>query len=109
MEPEAPEKKENGLSNQVAAKERRKLEALQGNGESAWSGVGMFGMVGWSVVMPALLGTALGIWLDKHHPASFSWTITGLFTGLFTGCLIAWHWVAQEAENNHQNKKAKDE
>ena len=28
----------------------------------------MMGLVGWSVVVPTLLGAALGIWLDHRHP-----------------------------------------
>lgn len=59
-------------------------------------GLGMFGMVGWSVAVPTLLGVALGIWLDKTFPQSFSWTLTGLILGLIAGCVIAWNWVIKE-------------
>jgi ATP synthase protein I len=89
-------KNENDFSRQIAEKENRKLKSLQGKKESPWSGFGMFGMVGWSVAVPALLGTALGIWLDKSYPQSFSWTLTCLVTGLFTGCIIAWNWINKE-------------
>ena len=30
----------------------------------------MMGLIGWSVAVPTLLGAALGIWLDKHHPGA---------------------------------------
>jgi ATP synthase protein I len=56
----------------------------------------MMVMVGWSVSAPTLLGAALGVWLDKHYPASHSWMLTLLITGLTIGCLNAWHWVAKE-------------
>jgi len=87
---------ENGFSQQVVEKENRKLKALQKKKESALMGFGMFGMVGWSVAVPVLLGTALGIWLDKTYPQSFSWTLTCLISGLIIGCIIAWNWINTE-------------
>jgi len=58
----------------------------------------MMGLVGWSVVVPTLLGILLGIWLDKHHANSHSWTLSLLVVGLALGCLHAWHWVAKEEQ-----------
>ena len=97
MEPETT-KERNSFSKEVGEKEKRKLQAEKEKG-SAWFGLGMFGMVGWSVVVPTLLGAALGIKLDKLYHQSFSWTLTFLITGLFIGCLIAWHWIS----NAHQD------
>ena len=94
----------NLFSKQVAIKEKRKLKALHNEKQSVWSGIGMFGMVGWTVAVPTLLGAALGIWLDKKHPESFSWTLTCLIIGLFIGCLIAWQWVTKEHKEMNQNK-----
>src|ERR1035437_5212788 len=80
----------------VDEKEKRKLKWQAEKKRSVWSGLGLFGMVGWSVVVPMLLGAALGIWLDKNHPTSFSWTLTFLIAGLISGCGIAWNWVEKE-------------
>jgi len=79
----------------IDEQEKRKIQAGKEN-KSPWSGLAMFGMVGWSVVVPTLLGAALGIRLDKTFHQSFSWTLTFLIVGLFIGCLIAWHWVSKE-------------
>ena len=87
---------EHRFFQQVAKKENRKLKSQQEKKESALMGFGMFGMIGWSVAVPVLLGTALGIWLDKHHPQSFSWTLTCLISGLMMGCIIAWNWINTE-------------
>ena len=38
-------------------------------------GLGMLGLIGWAVVVPTLLGAALGLWLDAHYPARHSWTL----------------------------------
>ena len=42
----------------------------------------MMGLIGWSVVVPTLLGAALGIWLDERHPGAHSWTLALLVAGL---------------------------
>ncbi|HVC92147.1 MAG TPA: AtpZ/AtpI family protein, partial [Pirellulales bacterium] len=61
--------------------------------KSIWFGLGMSGLIGWSVTVPTLIGTALGIWIDHRYPSRFSWTLMLLFMGLILGCLNAWHWV----------------
>jgi len=53
----------------------------------------MSGLIGWSVTVPTLIGAALGIWVDKHCPSRFSWTLMLLLIGLVIGCFTAWHWV----------------
>ena len=95
----------NIFSKQVGEKAKRKLKSLHNNKQSVWSGIGMFGMVGWSVAVPMLLGAALGVWLDKKHPESFSWTLSFLILGLLAGCLIAWHWVLKEHKEMNQSNE----
>jgi ATP synthase protein I len=56
----------------------------------------MMGLIGWSVTVPTLLGAALGLWLDRHHPGKLNWTLALMMAGLAIGCLNAWHWVAKE-------------
>jgi hypothetical protein len=45
----------------------------------------MMGLIGWSVAIPTLLGAALGVWLDKRHPGSHSWTLMLPVIGLAIG------------------------
>src|SRR5271154_7273385 len=87
---------ETTFSRQVGAQAARKLKAQRGAKRSIWFGLGMSGLVGWSVTVPTLIGVALGIWVDKHYPSPFSWTLMLLLLGLIVGCLNAWHWVASE-------------
>lgn len=101
-------KDETVFSEKIARKEKRKLAARRTSSGTVWAGLGMFGMIGWSVAIPTLLGAALGIWLDKKYPESFSWTLTFLVVGLLTGCIIAWYWVAKEDREIHQNKDEND-
>jgi len=94
-EPIRISKSEPTLAAQIGAKAARKLKARKST-QGVWLGLGMMGLIGWSVVVPTLLGVALGIWLDKHHPGKHAWTLALLVAGLALGCLNAWHWVAKE-------------
>ncbi|MBN1428418.1 MAG: AtpZ/AtpI family protein [Anaerolineae bacterium] len=77
----------------VAEKEARKLRALHNKNRSIWFGLGTFGMVGWSVVVPAMLGLFIGIWIDHTWPGRFSWTLMLFLGGLGLGCYNAWRWL----------------
>ena len=90
------------LPEQVGIKARRKLAARRRGTAGVWSGLGMMGLVGWSVVVPTLAGAALGTWLDTHHPAGHSWTLALLVAGLTLGCFNAWRWVAREDAAIHR-------
>jgi ATP synthase protein I len=82
---------------QIDAKLARKLDARGQPARIVWFGLGMMGLVGWSVTVPTLLGAVLGAWLDRHHPAGHSWTLALLVAGLTLGCWNAWHWVTRES------------
>jgi ATP synthase protein I len=69
----------------------------------------MMGLIGWSVVVPTLLGAALGIWLDKQHSGPHSWTLALLVAGLAIGCFNAWHWVAKEDKAMREEQEGNDE
>jgi len=86
---------------QVAEKSARKIAARRAGSSGVWFGLGMSGLIGWSVAVPSLLGAMLGVWLDKNHHSAHSWTLTLLIVGLTIGCLNAWHWVAQEQRAMH--------
>ncbi|WP_249356576.1 AtpZ/AtpI family protein [Maribacter sp. ACAM166] len=90
----------------VGDKEERKLQA-QRETKSVWSGLGLFGIIGWSIALPTILGAALGIWLDKNYKENFSWTLSLLVAGLMIGCVIAWKWI--QKENMEIHKKNEDE
>jgi ATP synthase protein I len=92
----------------VGAKAARKLKARRQATSGVWFGLGMMGLVGWSVVVPTLVGAALGRWLDTRYPGGHSWTLALLVAGLAIGCMNAWHWVAtedkamrEEEDDNH--------
>ena len=89
-------KDRTAFSREVGAKAARKLKARRNSTPGVWFGLGMMGLVGWSVAVPTLLGAALGIWLDKLHSGRHSWTLALLVAGLVIGCFNAWIWIAKE-------------
>ncbi len=94
--PEDRREREERLTRQVGQRTQRKLRARDQQGRGVWFGLGMYGLVGWSVAMPTILGVALGMWLDRRAPARFSWTLLLLFIGLGIGCWTAWYWISRE-------------
>lgn len=101
--------KSKKFSRHIGEMEKRKLESRQEKKRSEWQGFGLFGTVGWSVVVPTLLGTALGKWLDLNYPESFSWTLSLLIVGLLIGCVIAAFWIRKEHRDMHRDKENEDE
>ncbi len=81
------------FTRQVVRKEARRIKGINDPDQTVWFGLGMFGVVGWSVAIPTLIGTALGIWIDHTWPSQFSWTLMLLIGGVMVGCLNAWYWV----------------
>lgn len=90
------------LSERVGGKEERKLRARKEGDRSVWFGLGMFGMVGWAVAVPAVLGVALGLWLDSRLTGGRSWTLVMLAAGVVVGCFNAWYWIRRESGRNRE-------
>ncbi|MCK9196030.1 MAG: AtpZ/AtpI family protein [Syntrophales bacterium] len=86
------------FTKKVSAKEARKIKGKFQKDEGIWFGLGVVGIVGWSVVIPTLIGTAIGLWIDGAWPSRFSWTLMLLILGVALGCLNAWYWVNKARE-----------
>lgn len=84
------------LGDELGRKAARKLKARREGDRGIWFGLGMMGLVGWSVAVPTVLGIAVGVWLDHRTGGTISWTLTGLLVGVAAGCLNAWYWVQRE-------------
>ncbi|MCT2401993.1 MULTISPECIES: AtpZ/AtpI family protein [Novosphingobium] len=98
-------KPRQSLSRQVGLKAARKLKARRNPGQGVWFGLGMMGLIGWSVAIPTLLGAALGFWLDQRYPGRHPWTLALLVAGLAIGCLNAWHWMAREQKEMQSERE----
>jgi ATP synthase protein I len=96
------------LGGRIARQARRKLRARRHRHRSTWFGLGMYGLVGWSVVIPTLLGVTAGVWIDNRWPSRFSWTLMLLIGGLLIGCWNAWYWISieQQAIQDERDEEA---
>lgn len=92
----------------VKSKVQRKLAAQRQHTPGVWFGLGMMGLIGWSVAVPTLLGAALGLWLDLHYPRAYSWTLALLVAGLTIGCWNAWHWISKEEKEMQEDRNHDD-
>ena len=97
MDRKACRTREEQFEREVGRKAARKRRAKEDPTQGGWFWLGMFGLVGWSVAVPTLVGVALGMWLDTISPRGPSWTLNLLIVGLILGCLIAWYWVRRES------------
>jgi ATP synthase protein I len=84
----------------IARKAKRMEEARRRRRENPWYGLGMFGLVGWSVAVPVVAGIALGRWIDRRWPGDTSWTLTFLIAGSALGALTAWYWIQREGRDD---------
>ena len=97
------------LAAQVGAKALRKQRSRRRGPTGVWFGLGMMGIVGWSVVVPTLAGAALGRWIDSVFPGPRSWTLALLMAGLVLGCFNAWYWVRKEDQAMAQEAQEEKE
>lgn len=107
--PDSSRKNDADFAAQVGMKAARKLKAQRNATPGVWFGLGLMGVIGWSVVVPTLLGAAIGLWLDRHYPGGRSWTLALLVAGLTLGCLNAWHWVTKEDAAMRDERENGDE
>jgi ATP synthase protein I len=80
---------EDGFHDKVARKVARKLKMQRDGPQGVWFGLGMSGLIGWSVAVPTLAGALFGVWLDRYHPGS--------------------HWLAQQDKTMNDESEGNDE
>lgn len=83
-------------SREISPALKSKLKARRDASSKVWFELGIIGLIGWAVALPTLLGTIIGLFIDNNYAGNISWTLTLLIIGLLTGCLHAWHWMANE-------------
>jgi len=84
------------MLHEVARKGARRVRARREGRHGLGYGLGLFGLIGWSVSVPTLLGIALGVWVDRTTASPYSWTLMLMLVGVVLGCLNAWYWLRRE-------------
>lgn len=87
------------FSKDVDKQEQRRLTGSRDNRPELLRGLGMFGLVGWAVAVPVIVGAFIGLWLDLTYPGRASWTLMLLVLGLAIGCAHAAYWVGKERKS----------
>lgn len=92
-----PERKPSGKLSPAAERMIRQVESKQermirgrDHRDAVLRSIAILGVIGWSVVLPTLVGVAAGVWIDGRWPGRFSWTLALMMTGLLLGCANAW-------------------
>lgn len=83
----------DSFTKRVGKQEALRIRGRKEKDQTIWFGLGMIGVVGWSVAIPTLIGVAIGLWIDRILPSRFSWTLMLLIGGVMVGCMNAWYWV----------------
>ncbi|NLU13831.1 MAG: ATPase F0F1 [Gammaproteobacteria bacterium] len=82
---------------------RRRAERMQQTRNepkySPLNGLGVFGVIGWSVALPTVAGAFLGMWLNRVAPQSFSWPMALILGGAVVGAMVAWSWIDKSRDN----------
>ncbi|RMG68492.1 MAG: ATPase F0F1 [Nitrospirae bacterium] len=67
------------------------LSRFRGKG-MLWHSIATFGVIGWMIALPTVMGAYLGKFLDSKTtgPEGISWTITGILIGLGIGIYTVW-------------------
>lgn len=69
------------------ARQRRRQREGEG---SLTQSLALIGVLGWTIVLPALAGMFAGRWLDHRLSSGVFWTGSLLALGLAGGCALAW-------------------
>ncbi|MBI9074048.1 MAG: AtpZ/AtpI family protein [Desulfatibacillum sp.] len=91
---------------QISSKEKSRLRARKRGPGDIWFGVGTFGVVGWAVAVPTVIGVFLGAWIDIKNQGQYSWALMLMGIGMALGCLNAWFWISRQ---NKSINKERDE
>ena len=82
-----------------ACVQRQRARIEQGRrdkGMTFWRYLGLVGSVGWGVVVPMLVGVALGRLIDRKAGTAYEWTLGLLVFGLAVGCYNVWRMVTRD-------------
>lgn len=83
------------LDEEVRRHRERRARAQRESGRSIGQDLALAGVIGWTVVIPALLGVYAGRALDRRFGSGVFWTLGLLVAGIVLGCALAWRKVSK--------------
>ena len=83
---------------EAARRASRRAEDLRENPEpSLGSRLGQIGVLGWTIVVPTLLGLVLGRWLDRQAGGGVFFSAPLLMLGAAAGMWFAVKWMHRQS------------
>ena len=64
--------------------------------------LGQIGILGWTIVVPTLLGLVIGRWLDRHFNTGVFFSAPLLMAGAAVGLWSAWKWMHRQTRRDRQ-------
>ena len=84
---------EDKLANAARRSADRAKASLENPEPSLGSRLGQIGVLGWTIVVPTLLGLALGRWLDREFATGIFFSAPLIIIGAILGFWSAWKWM----------------
>lgn len=78
------------LDEEVRRHRERRASAQRESRRSIGQDLALVGVIGWTLVIPALLGIYGGRVLDRRFGTGVFWTLGLLVAGIVLGCVLAW-------------------
>jgi ATP synthase protein I len=78
------------LDEEVRRRRERLTGAQDGGRRSLAKDLAFVGAIGWTLVIPALLGVVAGRALDHRFGGGVFWTLGLLVAGVVLGCVLVW-------------------
>lgn len=78
------------LDEEVRRHRERRTRAQREGRRSIGQDLALAGVIGWTLVIPALLGVYAGRALDRRFGGGVFWTLGLLVAGIALGCVLAW-------------------
>lgn len=85
-----------GLRRAVDLRAERRARGRREGERSLWQNLSMVGALGWLVIVPTLLGVALGRWLDELFDKGIFFTGALIVLGVAFGSYLAWQRIGKE-------------
>lgn len=87
---------------EITQKQVRLKRARARGDRGIWFGLGMIGLVGWSIAVPVVVGALIGVWLDQRFGGGVRWTLGLIFLGLVMGANNVWQWMEKERRREEE-------
>lgn len=86
------------LDKTVEARRLSRERGVREGERSIGQNLALIGVLGWTIVVPTLMGIFAGRWLDHNAPgpSPLFWTLGLMFAGLALGCHLAWKRIHRE-------------